>query len=116
MFVPRYCGSLLVLTGRRFPPHSERSMHSPTTTSGPTPEPAQVMRQLARARIGVAVAQPLVLEHHRIRVRCARHLCREQPRQVLHARDRTRTQEPDAKRGLGVPPAIPAVNLNHLDR
>ena len=56
-------------------------MHSPTTTSGPTPEPAQVMRQLARARIGVAVAQPLVLEHHRIRVRCARHLCREQLRQ-----------------------------------
>ena len=107
MFVPRHCGSLLVLTGRRFPPHSERSMHSPTTTSGPTPEPAQVMRQLARARIGVAVAQPLVLEHHRIRVRCARHLRREQLRQG-HARDRTRTQEPDAKRGLGVPLAIPA--------
>ena len=82
-------------------------MHSPTTTSGPTPEPAQVMRQLARARIGVAVAQPLVLEHHRIRVRCARHLRREQLRQG-HARDRTRTQEPDAKRGLGVPLAIPA--------
>jgi hypothetical protein len=36
-----------------------------------------VMRQLARARIGVAVAQPLVLEHHRIRVRCARHLRRK---------------------------------------
>src|SRR3954453_13156934 len=63
---------------------SERSMHSPTTTSGPTPhlgappQRAQVMRQPARARIELAVAQPLVLEHHRVRFRRTRNLRREQ--------------------------------------
>ena len=64
-------------------------------------------RMLAHPSGPNLVAHSLVLEHHRIRVRCARHLCREQLRQG-HARDRTRTQEPDAKRGLGVPLAIPA--------
>ena len=53
-------------------------MHSPTTTSGPDPEPAQVMRQLARARIEFAIAEPLVLEHDRVCLRCARNLRREQ--------------------------------------
>jgi len=36
------------------------------------------MRQMARARIELAVAQPLVLEHHRVRLRRARNLRREQ--------------------------------------
>ena len=90
-------------------------MHSPTTTSGPTPEPAQVMRQLARARIGVAVAQPLVLEHHRIRVRCARHLRREQLRQG-HARDRTRNAGAGCEERIRRTSGHPRGTWNDLDR
>ena len=45
---------------------SQRALDAQPHHLGTDPEPAQVMRQLARARIEVTVAQPLVLEHHRI--------------------------------------------------
>ena len=41
---------------------SERSTHSPTTVSGPTPEPAQVMRQPVGVRIQRRVAQLALLD------------------------------------------------------
>ena len=64
--------------------HRQRALDAqPHHHLGPDPEPAQVMRQLARARIELAIAQPLILEHHRIRIRRARHLRREQLRQVV---------------------------------
>jgi hypothetical protein len=63
--------------------HRQRALDAqPHHHLGPDPEPAQVMRQLARARIELAIAQPLILEHHRIRSRRARHLRRKQLRQV----------------------------------
>src|SRR3954452_25382883 len=59
--------------------HRQRALDAqPHHHLGPDPERAQVMRQPARARIELAVAQPLVLEHHRVRFRRTRNLRREQ--------------------------------------
>ena len=60
----------------------ERSTHSPTTVSGPTPSAAQVMRQPVGVRVQRRVAQLAVLEHHRNRIRRARRLRRKQLRQA----------------------------------
>src|SRR6476659_9122730 len=57
------------------------------------------MRQLARTRIELAIAQPLILEHNRIRSRRAHHLRREQLRQG-RARDRTRGVVPLPQDGV----------------
>ena len=56
---------------------------------GSDPERAQMMRQLARARIELAIGEARVLEHHRGRIRGLRHLRREQLRQG-GGRDRMR--------------------------
>ena len=52
---------------------------------GPTPEPAQVMRELVRPRVELAVGQLPVLEYDRHRVGRARHLRLEQ---LVHAGSR----------------------------
>src|SRR6476659_6350621 len=57
------------------------------------------MRQLARTRIELAIAQPLILEHNRIRSRRAHHLRREQLRQG-RARYRTRGVVPLPQDGV----------------
>ena len=87
-------------------------MHSPTTTSGPTTEPAQVMRQPARARIELAVAQPLVLEHHRVRLGRARNLRREQLGQC-RTRHRPRGRVPLPQDGLTL---LSAQNVEPADQ
>ena len=85
--------------------HRQRALDAqPHHHLGPDPERAQVMRQLARARIELAVAQPLILEHHRNRLRRARHLRRKQLRQ-RRARDRTRGGVPLPQDGVTLPGA-----------
>ena len=52
--------------------HLERALDAqPHHHLGTDPERAQMMRQLARARIELAIAQALVLEHHRDRIRAS---------------------------------------------
>ena len=53
----------------------------PTTVSGPTPERAQMMRQLVGVRVELGVAQRALLEHQRQRVRRAGGLRGKQLRQ-----------------------------------
>ena len=85
--------------------HRQRALDAqPHHHLGPDPERAQMMRQLARACIELAVAQPLILEHHRIRLRRARHLRRKQLRQRRH-RDRTRGGVPLPQDGVTLPSA-----------
>ena len=48
----------------------------------PNPECAQMARQLARARIELAITQPLILEHRRDRIRRLGNLRRKQLRQA----------------------------------
>ena len=93
--------------------HRQRALDAqPHHHLGPDPERAQVMRQLARARIELAVAQPLVLEHHRDRLRRARHLRREQLRQG-RGRDRTRGGVPLPQDGVTL---LSAQNVEPADR
>src|SRR3954467_11196322 len=79
---------------------------------GPDPEPAQMMRQLARARIELAVAQPLVLEHHRVRLRRARNLRREQLGQ-RRTRNRPRGRVPLPQDGVTL---VRTQNVEPADR
>ena len=74
--------------------HLQRALDAqPHHHLGADPERAQVMRQLARMRIKLAVAQALIPEHHRGRIRGFPHLRREQLRQ-RGGRDRPRRVVP----------------------
>src|SRR4051794_1494248 len=79
---------------------------------GPDPEPTQMMRQPARARIELAVAQPLVLEHHRVRLRRARNLRREQLGQ-RRTRNRPRGVVPLSQDGVTL---VRTQNVEPADR
>ena len=93
--------------------HRQRALDAqPHHHLGPDPEPAQVMRQPARARIELAVAQPLVLEHHRVRLRRARNLRREQLGQ-RRSRHRPRGRVPLPQDGVTL---VSAQNVEPADR
>ena len=79
---------------------------------GTDPERAQMMRQLARARIELAIGEALVLEHHRGRIGGLRHLRREQLRQG-GGRDRMRGVVPVVQDGAAL---VGAENVETADR
>ena len=69
--------------------HLQRALEAqPHHHLGADTERAQVMRQLARARIELPIAETLILEHHRGRRGALRHLRRKQLRQG-RSRDRS---------------------------
>ena len=80
--------------------HRQRALDAqPHHHLGTDPKSAQMMRQPARARIELAVAQPLVLEHHRVRLGRARNLRRKQLRQG-RTRHRPRRRVPLPQDGV----------------
>ena len=73
---------------------SERSRHSPTTVSGPTPQSAQVMRQPVGPRVQLAVGQRLARSNTTavasgVRAACASNSSRHGGRPARHARCRS---------------------------